>query len=226
MLSLPSLHLTRASKMRRFPGMTAMLGLLDVMSYALIQPTPAMVIMSLLLSLGPSATSARGLGVPSQVRIDADGPSLVLNGAGIRRVMASDVYVAALYLPNKTRSGKRILQDDLPSRLYVRLLRDVSARQLDSSINDAFADTSTAGEQLQLDERFRNFKAILETSPEISMGTEIAMDYLPEWGTAVYVNGNQKGRIPGFDFRAALLRIWIGDRCSDARLKYALLGGS
>ena len=49
---------------------------------------------------------------------------------------------------------------------------------------------------------------------------------MPDTGTRITVNGQPKGAsIPGEDFYAAVLRIWLGDKPVDADLKKGLLGG-
>ncbi len=53
----------------------------------------------------------------------------------------------------------------------------------------------------------------------------IDLDYLPETGTTVAVNGVAKGSpIAGADFYAAVLAIFVGARPVDGSLKKGLLG--
>jgi hypothetical protein len=53
----------------------------------------------------------------------------------------------------------------------------------------------------------------------------IHFEFTPEAGTRVVVNGQAKGSaIPGEDFFAAVLRIWIGDKPVDGDLKKGLVG--
>jgi hypothetical protein len=58
----------------------------------------------------------------------------------------------------------------------------------------------------------------------INQGGTVLLDYLPGIGTRVTINGVTRITIPGADFNRALLRIWLGDRPVDGRLKQALLG--
>ena len=184
----------------------------------------ASIALLLLLTVRAAEAQIDGVMVPTRVQIGAGEATLVLNGAGTRRVMAFKVYVMALYLPTKTGDSEAILHANLPSRLYFRLLLDVTARQLESWINDALDETLRAEERLSLEPRLKQLNAVLGTSPELKKGTEIALDYLPQVGTTIQLNGTEKGCISGSDFREALLRIWIGDRSKDSGLKKALLG--
>lgn len=186
----------------------------------------ASIALLLLLTVRAAEAQIDGLMVPTRVQIGAGEAPLVLNGAGTRRVGAFKVkvYVMALYLPTKTGDSEAILHANLPSRLYFRLLRDVTARQLESWINDALEETLGAEDRLSIEPRLKQLDAVLGASPELKKGTEIALDYLPRVGTTIQLNGTEKGRISGSDFREALLRIWIGDRSRDPSLRKALLG--
>jgi long-chain acyl-CoA synthetase len=179
---------------------------------------------ALLLSAAASAVEVEGVNVPERTRIGADGPELVLNGAGVRVRLIFKVYVAALYLPAKMDNGETILRDDRPRRLFLHMLRDLSADQLVSSTNDALRETLTPEERLPLESRMQRFNAIFETLREVKEGGQIVIDYVPQLGTIVRVNGEEKERIPGTDFNQALLRMWIGERPRDPDLKKAMLG--
>jgi hypothetical protein len=53
----------------------------------------------------------------------------------------------------------------------------------------------------------------------------VALDYVPNAGTVIRVNGNAKGEpIPGEAFYHALLRIWLGENVPATDLRQAMLG--
>jgi hypothetical protein len=54
----------------------------------------------------------------------------------------------------------------------------------------------------------------------------VLLDYIPGTGTRVTVDGAVKATIKGEDFFRALLKIWIGAKPVDGRLRDAMLGGS
>jgi hypothetical protein len=57
-------------------------------------------------------------------------------------------------------------------------------------------------------------------------GSVITLDYVPDAGMQVTLNGVPKGEpIGGEDFYRGLLKIWLGDDPVDKSLKKALLGG-
>jgi hypothetical protein len=179
----------------------------------------------LLLSATALAVDVEGIKLPERVQIGPDGPELVLNGAGVREQMVFRIYVAALYLPAKSNDGEAILREDQPRRLMLHFLRTLTAEQFTTSTNDALHETLTPEERQPLEPRMMQFNGTLETLHEVREGTEIVIDYLPPIGTVVRVEGKEREHIPGADFNQALLRIWIGDRPKDSKLKRALLGG-
>ena len=182
------------------------------------------VVFAALLSFAACAAEIEGVQVPARVQLGTSDPELVLNGAGVRVRLIFKVYVAALYLPAKMDDGEAILRADQPRRLVLHLLRDLSAEQINSSINDALRETLTAEERQPLDARMSRFSAIFDTLREIREGTRVTLDYLPSTGTIVSVNAEEKDRIAGADFNQALMRVWLGERPRDPDLKNALLG--
>ena len=184
----------------------------------------ALALALLLPSAAAPAAEVEGVKLPERIQIAADGPELVLNGAGVRVRLIFKIYVAGLYLPTKMDNGEAILRENRPSRLFLQMLRNLTANQLTSSINDALRETLTPEQRLPLEPRLKQFNAIFDTLLELKEGVQIAIDYLPQLGTIIRINGEEKGRIPGADFNQALLRIWIGDRPRDPELRKAMLG--
>jgi hypothetical protein len=178
----------------------------------------------LLFSACASAAEIEGVKLPDRIEFDTDGSELVLNGAGVRMRLIFKVYVAALYLPAKSSDGEAILRTEQPRRLFLQMLRDLSAEQLVTSTNEALRETLTPEERQPLESRMQQFNSIFEALGEVKEGMQITIDYLPAHGTVVRVNGEEKKNIAGADFNRALLRMWIGDRPRDVRLKKAMLG--
>ena len=60
---------------------------------------------------------------------------------------------------------------------------------------------------------------------EARTGTAVLIDWLPDSGTRLTVNGQVVGKdIAGEDFFTALLNIWLGSKPVQGDLKQALLG--
>jgi hypothetical protein len=154
--------------------------------------------------------------VPDSVTVG--GQAVVLNGLGLREKYYIDVYVGALYLAKKTRSGSEAIASDAPKRIAMHFLYDkVSKDQLVETLREGFghAPAAPAGTLDQLCGYMADVKA----------GDVVAFDYAPGAGTAVSVKGKVRGTIPGKDFMVSLWTVFLGTSPPTARLKAGMLGG-
>jgi hypothetical protein len=182
--------------------------------------------LAFLLCTTANGFEIEGVALPEWVNSGSHGATLVLNGAGVRTRLGFKIYVAGLYLPKQNRFAEQILRGNQPSRLYMKLLRNMTAVQFTDSINRALRDTLTPAQALPLASRMEQLLAAFATVDELRAGSEIVIDYEPAAGTRISLNGETRANIPGADFNQGLLRMWIGDHPRDTSLKQALLGGS
>jgi hypothetical protein len=106
------------------------------------------------------------------------------------------------------------------------LQEEITAEQLIAALNDGLAANNQPPELAPLEKRIRDLAGMMRQVGKVNRGGVILLDYLPGIGTRVTINAVPRITIPGEDFNRALLRIWLGDRPVDGRLKNALLGGS
>ncbi len=177
------------------------------------------------LAGGAHAAEVQGVKIADRARVTASGPELVLNGAGVRTRFIFSVYVGALYLDRKETSARAVLANAGPKRIAMHLLRELTAEQLFSAMNDGLKANHTPEEVARFEPQVKQLEAIFNAVKAAKTGDIILLDYVPDTGTAVTVNGDLKGRIPGGEFNRALLRIWLGDQPADSDLKRAMLGG-
>ena len=85
-------------------------------------------------------------------------------------------------------------------------------------------DTLTPAQVAPLAARMQQIDDIIAGLGGLKKGSILTLQYQPETGTSIRVNGVDKGHIAGADLNEALMRIWIGERPRDARLRQALLG--
>jgi Chalcone isomerase-like len=176
-----------------------------------------------LFALPTLGAEIAGVQVDEKIRLESS--ELVLNGAGLRTKAFFKVYVAGLYLAEKRSNTAEVLALPGAKRISMRLMRDLSAKQLIDALDEGIRDNTPAAEQDALKARVTELTAIMNSLQSAKEGDVIALDWLPGAGTRVALNGEAKGKpIAGEDFYRALLRIWLGDDPVSGSLKKALLG--
>lgn len=185
------------------------------------------VVASTLLVLCGAAVGAEveGVKLADKVRVGEGGPELVLNGAGVRTRAFFRVYVGALYLQKKAGATQAVLADSGPKRVAMHLLRDLTAEQLFSALNDGLKNNHPPADLAKLEPQVKQLEGIFNAVKAARSGDTILLDYVPGAGTRVVVNGADRGTIAGEEFNRALLRIWLGEQPADGALKKAMLGG-
>lgn len=171
--------------------------------------------------LGANATGAAELdGVEIPDSAEVGGRSIPLNGVGLRKAFVfAKVYVAGLYLQTKTQDSAKAIDTDERKRITMHLVREVSHDQMNEGMQDGFEITaphSLAKEKAELKGYF--------TKP-LQEGDVCNLDYVPETGTTVTINGKKQGTIPGAEFMRALWGIWLGaDPPGGEALRDGMLG--
>jgi hypothetical protein len=184
------------------------------------------VLAALLLSRVAPAADVHGTAFPDAVSITSDGPPLLLNGAGERRILLFRVYAIGLYLPRPARTLDEVIAMHGPKRMHMIMLRnDITARQVHDHVVARIEDGTQPAEMAQMRARLAELDRIIDAERVINKGGTITLDWLPGAGTIIRVNGIVKGEpIPGEDFYNALLRIWLGDKAKSLALRDQLLG--
>jgi hypothetical protein len=179
----------------------------------------------LLVSMSVFASAAEIAGITLDERTRLGASELVLNGAGLRKKLFFKVYVAGLYLTEKRKSQTEVVALVGPKRASITLLRNVPAQELVDALVDGIRHNSSPDQQRALKDRVDQLAANLLSLRQGKKGDVITVDWLPDQGTVVTLNGEVKGKsIPGYDVYVALLRVWLGDHPASTGLKRALLG--
>ncbi len=174
-------------------------------------------LLALVLAASGSLTAATLSGVTLPDTATAGGKTLVLNGLGLRSRMMFKVYVAGLYLEQKSSDGAAIVNADATKRIVLHFVREVSNTQIRDAIVEGF--DATARQSLAAD--IARFTGAFES---FAPGDEMTITYVPGTGTQLTVKGQDKLVIPGFPFARALFGIWLGDNPPSGSLKNGLLG--
>ncbi|WP_018008902.1 chalcone isomerase family protein [Cupriavidus neocaledonicus] len=154
------------------------------------------------------------------------GKELQLNGAALRAGFLTKGYVAALYLEEKARNAAVVLGTPGAKRLQLRILRETEPPAVVRAIRQGMRDNHSEAQMQALATRLEQFGRVLGEIGTAHKGDVINVDFSPQTGTVVAINGTPRGRpIPGEDFYQALLRVFLGERPVDAGVKRGLLGG-
>ncbi len=184
-----------------------------------------MMILALSLCGVAGAAEVAGVRLADTVRVGEGGLELNLNGAGVRTRFLFKVYVGALYLQQKKTTAAAVLSDAGTKRVALHMLRDVSADQFFSALNDGLKNNHAPDQLAKLEPQVKQIEGIFKAVGTAKAGDVILIDSVADRGTRITINGSDKGLIPGADFNRALLRTWLGDKPADADLKNAMLGG-
>lgn len=181
-----------------------------------------LLICCLFLSWNASALEVAGVKLADSVHLGSG--DLVLNGAGLRTRFFFKVYVAALYLGEKTHAAEAALNQSGVKRVSMHILREISDEKMLNAFNEAIVANHTPAEMQALEPQLKELTAIFHAIGKVKEGDVVDLDYFPDSGTQFIVNGVQRGNIAGAVFNRALLKIWLGDKPAQSDLKQEMLG--
>ncbi|HSV54644.1 MAG TPA: chalcone isomerase family protein [Burkholderiaceae bacterium] len=172
-----------------------------------------------------SAPAAVLEGVQFDDAVKLGDSELRLNGLGLRAVFVIKGYAAGLYLTERAPTAAAVLQAKGPKRLQIRMLREARPADFNKALVSGMRKNATEAELRTLSDRIDQLERIIESIGGTKKGDTINLDFIPERGTTLSMNGAVKGdAIGGIDFYNALLEIFVGDHPVDAKLKKGLLG--
>ena len=147
--------------------------------------------------------------------------TLHLNGMGLRRKLGIKIYVAGLYIEEKTNSADEVLAAPGPKRFSMHYLTDKATdERMDAAWIKGFKANSQDEYEI-LEDRVMSF---VDSLGDMKVGDVVDCTMIPGQGTTVTLNGEEIGIIEGDDFQAALLRVGIGAKPPTGALKKGLLG--
>lgn len=194
------------------------------------RPVAALAAFALAAAASLPAHAVRYEGQEFADTLQLDGARLQLNGTGKRQVAIYPLYLAALYVPQKASAPDALYAQPGPKRIEMRvvipLVKDVSTQEFVKAIDKGVRRNCSEAEQAALAERVRAFNATIGEVGRVKKGDLLLIDYLPaQGGTVLTVNGKVRGTpVEGQDFFTALMKVFLGDKNSDARLRAGLLG--
>lgn len=163
-------------------------------------------------------------GVDMEETFKAEGTSLILNGAGIREKFFTNIYVAGLYLKEKSSDYTKIMNEDESMAIRIKITSKlITAERFKEACEEGFERT-TNGNTAPLRPKIN--MAYTAFAQKFNVGDVYDLVYIKGSGTSFYKNGNFITKVEGLDFKAALFGIWIIDKPShkNEKLRRGMLG--
>jgi hypothetical protein len=160
--------------------------------------------------------------IPDSVTLPGNGTRLVLNGAGVREKFFMDIYIGALYLEHRTQDPAAILADTGHAGVLMHFTySEVGREKIIAGWVDGLEANLTKERMQAIRPRLEKFNGLFRS---VVKGDVIRIDYVPDSGTQVRINGEWRGSVAGNDFFRDLLRIWLGTSPVSKSLKHDMLG--
>lgn len=186
---------------------------------------PLILLLALALALSSftvSAVEIEGVEIPDTLSLPNSDTTLLLNGAGIRKKFFMDIYIGALYLESQTTEAKAILQGTGAASVMMHFLySEVSKDKITDGWTDGLEKNTSHTKMQALKESLTTFNKLFRT---VRKGDVIRIDYLPDNGTQVRINGEWRGTVEGNDFFRSLLSVWLGEKPVTKSLRESMLG--
>src|SRR5271167_3674776 len=119
------------------------------------------------------AASLAGVTLPDTVQVG--GKTLVLNGLGVRTKFMVKVYVAGLYLEQKSSDPNAIIKADAPKQIVMKFVHSASKSQMADAFNESFSDnTPDAVKTMKPD-----IDRLIGALEPVKVGDEMVFTYIP-----------------------------------------------
>ncbi|SVB09782.1 uncharacterized protein METZ01_LOCUS162636 [marine metagenome] len=186
-----------------------------------ILATFALVSASLFVGVPAFAATCPDVKLPAKAMVGET--NLVLNGIGLRKAtfFSVKVYVAGLYLPQKSGDAEQILATDQSWQLVLHFVRDVDSDDIHDALAEGF-ENATDG---KVEAILPQIDAINTLVPDLKVGDRLTFTHEAGRGISVNFNNSSNGAVDGTDLAATLLAIWLGEEPPNEDLKTGLLGG-
>jgi hypothetical protein len=186
-----------------------------------MRKTSVLLGVALCMPISTISVNAAGLaGVTLPETSTVGDKSLVLNGVGLRSEFMVKVYVAGLYLPQKSSDAGAIIKVDEPKRIVMQFLHDASRKQMTDAFDESFKDNTPDAEKTMKTD-IDSFLGALE---DVEVGEQMVFTYVPATGTTLAINGKDKLTIAGAPFGQLVFSVWLGPKPPTASLKKGILG--
>ncbi len=177
-----------------------------------------LLVLAMIILVPLTALTIGGVDLPDKLAAGEDG--LLLNGAGLRKKAIFRVYACGLYLPGKSASSEKILNDTTAIAIRMHfILSKVDEGKLIKAWNEGFAKTGALQEFAIETSKFN----ALFSEPAVK-GDIYDIVYIPKTGVQVIKNNIVVGTINNPNFRKSVFSIWLAENTDLTKLREKLLG--
>ena len=124
--------------------------------------------------------------------VEAGGRTLTLVGAGLRERWWFDVYTMGAYAEHRSCDPQVLIATDRAKSLRIDLLRDVDAKTMAGTLEDAFERNLPLDVPLGLQSQVDTFLGYFRK--DLEKGDRMEITYVPGVGTTLIQNQEQQGR--------------------------------
>jgi hypothetical protein len=173
----------------------------------------------------PAVTGRTVEGVTLAESVMLDGQPLKLNGTGVRAVAWLKGYVAGLYVTKPSRDAAQLINAKGAKRISMHMLREADSEVFVKALYSGFRKNHSEEQMKAFGPRMDVFDDAIKALGAVKAGDVVNLDFVPGRGLVMTVNGQIRGKpVPGDDFYAAVMKIFIGERPVDKKMKAGLLG--
>lgn len=172
--------------------------------------------------LSGSLHAAQLAGVEMPDSVELGGQTRVLNGQGLRlaTMFKVKVYVAGLYVSQKSQDAEVLMKNTESKLLKMSMLRDLKAEQLQEALSEGFEKACVAEECTRYKDAIVQFAKLQR---EVKKGEMLEYFMLPEKMEVVH-QGKSLGSVDAPGFAQVMIRVWLGKNPPNSELKQGLLG--
>jgi hypothetical protein len=176
-------------------------------------------------SQGAAAAEVSGVKYADSTKVA--GKELQLNGLGVRYKFFVKAYAAGLYLQEKESTVEGIMKADGPRRMQLVMMREISSDDFGNAFMTGLNNNVDAKDKSKIVTQISKFGVMFALLEALKKGDVLDLDWIPGTGTQCYLNGKKIGEItPDIVFYNSILKIWLGDKPADNKLKVNLLAAA
>src|SRR5215470_20272872 len=179
----------------------------------------ALLVVSLVLSLGAAVLAGELSGATLPDTLKAGDKTVKLNGLGLRKKAVFKVYVGGLYLESPSKDAGAILTADQAKAIRMHFLRDLTKAQLVEAFQEGFE--ANAKDRAAQKAAFDRMMALV---PDVKESSTLTLVYVPGKGTTLSAGSKELGLFEGKGFADAVFAIWLGPKPPSDDLKKGMLG--